>query len=341
MKKVNAVRPKNENNFLRLLLSLKLAEYKIAAESFSEIVFFLVQYSFLFEDTEKVLNSCASEQTQLYTLQENRDLGARYLDPKYSLWISCDPALSYYVEGKSNGTSGGIYNSLNFNLYHYAGNNPIRYVDPTGMEEDVSEAEKQLKRLKEIGEELFHKGTINGINLYLENSEDGCFARATVIAGELEKEGFEVTDYSYVTSPVLPGVIKAEKAAGRDPSKVPDKDEKGNPNRFRFHVAATVIIDGKKYVVDPFYHKSWLSISEQDDWYSCQYPKGTSTQPAHDAKGNLIAPSTMNLLKTESKYTGTMTITEYAQGWLKNYDTVKKNNKKNGTKNDPYIWSGK
>ena len=140
---------------------------------------------------------------------------------------------------------------------------------------------------------MFYKGTINGVNLYTKNSEDGCYARATVIAGELEKLGFEVTDYSYVTAPVMPGVIKAENAAKRDPSKVPDKDSEGNSNRYRFHVAATVIIDGKKYVVDPYYHKSWLSISEQEDWYSCQYPRGTSTQPAHDKKGNLIGPPAM------------------------------------------------
>ena len=147
MKKVNAVRPKNENNFLRLLLSLKLAEYKIAAESFSEIVFFLVQYSFLFEDTEKVLNSCDTEQSQLYALQENRDLGARYLDPKYSRWISADPAMNtgeYFPVApvddeakKHNGNlpgMGGVFNTVNFNLYHYAGNNPIKYFDPDGRE---------------------------------------------------------------------------------------------------------------------------------------------------------------------------------------------------------------
>ncbi|MEM5948969.1 DUF4329 domain-containing protein, partial [Spirochaetia bacterium 38H-sp] len=28
---------------------------------------------------------------------------------------------------------GGVYNLVNFQLYHYAGNNPVKYVDPTGM----------------------------------------------------------------------------------------------------------------------------------------------------------------------------------------------------------------
>ena len=28
---------------------------------------------------------------------------------------------------------GGIYNIVNFHLYHYAGNNPVKYTDPTGM----------------------------------------------------------------------------------------------------------------------------------------------------------------------------------------------------------------
>ena len=28
---------------------------------------------------------------------------------------------------------GGVYNSVNLNLYHYANNNPVKYTDPTGM----------------------------------------------------------------------------------------------------------------------------------------------------------------------------------------------------------------
>jgi RHS repeat-associated protein len=40
--------------------------------------------------------------------------GARYLDPKTGRWIS------------------GVFNYVNLHVYHYAGNNPVRYVDPDG-----------------------------------------------------------------------------------------------------------------------------------------------------------------------------------------------------------------
>ena len=71
--------------------------------------------------------------------------GARYLDPKYSRWISTDPALGEYIpqapisdEARKHNQNlpgmGGIYNTINSNLYHYAGNNPVKYTDPTGNE---------------------------------------------------------------------------------------------------------------------------------------------------------------------------------------------------------------
>ena len=72
--------------------------------------------------------------------------GARYLDSKTSRWISADPAMGDYIPGapvnddvRRNNQNlpgmGGIYNTVNLHVYHYAGNNPVCYVDPTG--EDI------------------------------------------------------------------------------------------------------------------------------------------------------------------------------------------------------------
>ena len=69
--------------------------------------------------------------------------GARYLDPKYSRWISTDPALGEYIpkapideEAKKYNQNlpgmGGVFNHINGNLYHYAANNPVKYTDPDG-----------------------------------------------------------------------------------------------------------------------------------------------------------------------------------------------------------------
>jgi len=69
--------------------------------------------------------------------------GARYLAPKTSLWLSSDPALGEYIpqapvndEARKHNQNlpgmGGVFNTVNLHLYHYAGNNPVKYTDPDG-----------------------------------------------------------------------------------------------------------------------------------------------------------------------------------------------------------------
>ena len=98
--------------------------------------------------------------------------GARYLDPKYSRWLSGDPALSDYIpkapiddEAKKHNENlpgmGGVFNVVNLHLYHYAGNNPVKYTDPDGKitkHKDLNGTDRIKAELKDIVQGSFKYG---------------------------------------------------------------------------------------------------------------------------------------------------------------------------------------
>jgi RHS repeat-associated protein len=55
--------------------------------------------------------------------------GARYYDPRTSVWQSADPILARYLEGSPND---GVYGSPNLALYSYTYQNPVKLADPDG-----------------------------------------------------------------------------------------------------------------------------------------------------------------------------------------------------------------
>jgi RHS repeat-associated protein len=68
------------------------------------------------------------EETGLYYF------GARYYDPRTSVWQSTDPILGRYLAG---GPVGGVYNSKNLGLYSYSFLSPVKYFDPDGRYGEV------------------------------------------------------------------------------------------------------------------------------------------------------------------------------------------------------------
>ncbi|WP_244870303.1 RHS repeat domain-containing protein [Treponema pedis] len=213
--------------------------------------------------------------------------GARYLDPKYSRWLSGDPALNDYIpkapiddEAKKHNENlpgmGGVFNVVNLHVYHYAGNNPIKYIDPDGREDGFpknfketviylqgklvsTEVENfQLTRLLNIAKGFVDSNMAklpeqeSGWNLYKDDYGDCCFDRVQLIASILISEGFSV---SYIKT------IK--------------------PKGFNFHIAALVRIGYKSYVVDTIkIYTGATGITSPENWLKKQSPKDYEIIPA-------------------------------------------------------------
>ena len=81
--------------------------------------------------------------------------GARYYDPRTSVWQSADPVLGKYLPTGNREQDarlpglGGVFTTPNLGLYTYTHQNPVRLIDPDGREVidgsmTVSEAQQEL-----------------------------------------------------------------------------------------------------------------------------------------------------------------------------------------------------
>jgi YD repeat-containing protein len=94
------------------------------------------------------------------------------------MWLSVDPALEEYLPtGKPKDNAklpgkGGAFKTLNLNLYHYAGNNPVVLSDPDGKHAYLSGIPGQSGLIKGTGEKFNYKGYAVTYN----KNNDGTFS---------------------------------------------------------------------------------------------------------------------------------------------------------------------
>jgi RHS repeat-associated protein len=119
--------------------------------------------------------------------------GARYLNPQTGMWLSTDPAMGEYIPQapmndeakKYNGNlpgMGGVFNTVNLHVYHYAGNNPVKYIDPDGLSPRPLTLHEQEYVFEILGTYLFDRGikvdnfgsngsiSLPWSNIYIDNS---------------------------------------------------------------------------------------------------------------------------------------------------------------------------
>ena len=145
--------------------------------------------------------------------------GARYLDAKYSRWLSTDPAVGDYIpmapvddEAKKHNQSlpaNGVFETGNLPLYNYARNNPVKYTDPDGRIAPLA-----IAALKVLGSGAISAGVNYGAQVTKNfiHGKRGAEAFTDVNVGEMAGAFVQ----GIVGGVLLPGVSNAAGTAAKE-----------------------------------------------------------------------------------------------------------------------------
>ncbi|MCT2406421.1 RHS repeat-associated core domain-containing protein [Chryseobacterium antibioticum] len=137
--------------------------------------------------------------------------GARYYNPRLSIWYGVDPLAVYnpvmetqfYGDGQHNG---GVLYWGNLNPYIYTYQNPIRYIDPNGKQVDWQKAWNDTKVFLSDAGDVLHKTAENlaPITVHIKSKEeiaqdkakygDGFTSSFKEMWGDLKNFGNQVED---------------------------------------------------------------------------------------------------------------------------------------------------
>ena len=139
--------------------------------------------------------------------------GARYYEPRLSLWISVDPISNYDPRNNENYLDGehnlGVYNTFNLAPYGYCYQNPIRLIDPNGKQVDAVDFVPFLGSGRDI-----YRGF-----------RDGDILTGAIGVGGLIADVFTLGSGSVVTGGIKAGVKAGVKTAVKQEIKQAAKTE--------------------------------------------------------------------------------------------------------------------
>ena len=184
--------------------------------------------------------------------------GARYLDPRTSRWLSGDPALGDYIpqasideEAKKHNEKlpgqGGVFNYVNLHVYHYAANNPVKYVDPDGEENMPSwggyiagQYEKHMWRGLSLPA-LSFGNAINSVKNFFKNIGRGEGETSVQLNASFANSAINVSlnvSGNGVTKGINTNILSQLEAVVKSPIRT-QQDESGNLTGVEFHIPVT------------------------------------------------------------------------------------------------------
>ena len=160
--------------------------------------------------------------------------GARYYEPRLSLWISVDPISNYDPRNNENYLDGehnlGVYNTFNLAPYGYCYQNPIRLIDPNGKQVDAVDFVPFLGSGRDI-----YRGF-----------RDGDILTGAIGVGGLIADVFTLGSGSVVTGGIKVGVKAAVKAGVKAGVKTAVKQEIKQAAKTETKVAAKALTQASK-----------------------------------------------------------------------------------------------
>jgi len=208
--------------------------------------------------------------------------GARYYDPKVSVWVSTDPALQNSLKSNKKEEKNMVYSSKLFNNYIYSSYNPISMIDPDGKKDYEFHADTVLSDSTYLASDPAGVAMIKEINHLWGGHTDYRVIKFTQTADDVFGTKQEVT--------LILQRPKGDEQADWVPSTITYGPEYYDDEDGKTPVPGSVGYTGSVHDGDTVKMPVWVGFRPGDD----SGPEGSSIPPTYYEEYDLINGNMMN-----------------------------------------------